>query len=195
MSLNIAIWASGNGSNAENIIKYFKDKTDIANIRVIMCNNKNAFVLERAKKYNVPTFVFTYKELNETDMVDKKLEELDIDFIVLSGFMLKVPDSIIRKYADRIVNIHPALLPKFGGKGMYGDHVGLHHAFAAALSTGETSKTAVSYQEVPFVKYLENPTEASWNIPRWLIRHGYSDEEIGKVLGGNALRVLSEVWA
>ncbi|MBP5742452.1 MAG: phosphoribosylglycinamide formyltransferase, partial [Paludibacteraceae bacterium] len=123
MSLNIAIWASGNGSNAENIIKYFKDKTDIANIRVIMCNNKNAFVLERAKKHNVPTFVFTYKELNETDMVDKKLEELDIDFIVLSGFMLKVPDSIIRKYTDRIVNIHPALLPKFGGKGMYGDHV------------------------------------------------------------------------
>ena len=130
MSLNIAIWASGNGSNAENIIKYFKDKTDIANIRVIMCNNKNAFVLERAKKYNVPTFVFTYKELNETDMVDKKLEELDIDFIVLSGFMLKVPDSIIKKYADRIVNIHPALLPKFGGKGMYGDHV--HEAVIAA---------------------------------------------------------------
>ena len=133
MSLNIAIWASGNGSNAENIIKYFKDKTGIANIRVIICDNKKAFVVERAKKYNVPTFVFTYKELNETDMVDKKLEELDIDFIVLSGFMLKVPDSIIKKYADRIVNIHPALLPKFGGKGMYGDHV--HQAVIDAHET------------------------------------------------------------
>ena len=142
MSLNIAIWASGNGSNAENIIKYFKDKTDIANIRVIMCNNKNAFVLERAKKYNVPTFVFTYKELNETDMVDKKLEELDIDFIVLSGFMLKVPDSIIRKYADRIVNIHPALLPKFGGKGMYGMNV--HNA---VIQAGET-ETGVTIHRV-----------------------------------------------
>ncbi len=82
----------------------------------------------------------------------------------------------------------------FGPDCMYGDHVGLHHAFAAALSTGETSKTQTEYQEVPFVKYLENPTEASWNIPRWLIRHGYTDEEIGKVIGGNALRVLREVW-
>ena len=66
---------------------------------------------------------------------------------------------------------------------------------AAALSTGDTSKTTVPYQEVPFVKYLENPTEASWNIPRWLIKHGYTDEEIIKVLGGNAIRVLREVWS
>ena len=83
----------------------------------------------------------------------------------------------------------------FGVDGMYGDHVGLHHAFAAALATGDTSKTTAVYEEVPFVKYLENPTEASWNIPRWLIKHGYTDEEIGKVLGGNAIRVLNEVWA
>jgi len=83
----------------------------------------------------------------------------------------------------------------FGVDCMYGDHVGLHHAFAAALSTGDTSKTTVPYQEVPFVKYLENPTEASWNIPRWLIKHGYTDEEIIKVLGGNAIRVLREVWS
>ena len=83
----------------------------------------------------------------------------------------------------------------FGVECMYGDHVGLHHAFAAALSTGDTSKTTVPYQEVPFVRYLENPTEASWNIPRWLIKHGYTDEEIIKVLGGNAVRVLREVWS
>ena len=83
----------------------------------------------------------------------------------------------------------------FGVDCMYGDHVGLHHAFAAALSTGDTSKTTVPYQEVPFVKYLENPTEASWNIPRWLIKHGYTDEEIINVLGGNAIRVLREVWS
>ena len=78
---------------------------------------------------------------------------------------------------------------------MYGDHVGLHHAFAAALSTGETGKSQSEYTEVPFVKYLENPTEASWNIIRWLVKHGYSDEDIGKVIGGNAIRVLREVWA
>ena len=83
----------------------------------------------------------------------------------------------------------------FGVDTLYGDHVGVHHAFAKALSTGDTAKADVEYQEVPFVKYLENPTEASWNIPRWLIKHGYSDEDIAKVIGGNALRVLSEVWA
>lgn len=83
----------------------------------------------------------------------------------------------------------------FGVDCMYGDHVGLHHAFAAALSTGENAKASLAYREVPFVKYLENPTEASWNIPRWLVKHSYSDEDIAKVLGGNALRVLRQVWA
>ena len=83
----------------------------------------------------------------------------------------------------------------FGVDGMYGDHVGLHHAFSAALSTGETSRSQNKYTEVPFVKSLENPTEASWNIIRWLVKHGYSDKDIGKVIGGNAIRVLREVWA
>lgn len=82
----------------------------------------------------------------------------------------------------------------FGADSMYGDHVGLHNTFSDALSTEETSKTGQSYEEIPFVKYLENPTEASWNIPRWLVKHGYSDEDIYKVLGGNAIRVLKEVW-
>ncbi|WRS28676.1 membrane dipeptidase [Oscillospiraceae bacterium MB08-C2-2] len=83
----------------------------------------------------------------------------------------------------------------FGPDCLYGDHVELHHAFASALSTGDTKKTSNSYQEVPFVKYLENTTEASWNIPRWLIKHGYSEEEIAKVLGGNTIRVLRKAWA
>jgi membrane dipeptidase len=84
----------------------------------------------------------------------------------------------------------------FGVDCLYGDHVGVHHAFANALSIANTSKTGVApYKEVPFVKYLENPTESSWNIPRWLVRHGYTDEEIAKVIGGNAIRVLREVWA
>ena len=81
----------------------------------------------------------------------------------------------------------------FGVDCLYGDHVGVHHAFAAALSTAETANT--SYEEVPFVWGLENPTEASWNIIRWLVKHNYSEEDIGKVIGGNAIRVLREVWA
>ena len=83
----------------------------------------------------------------------------------------------------------------FGVDCLYGDHVGVHHAFSAALSIASTSKAGVSYEEVPYVKYLENPTESSWNIIRWLVKHNYSDEDIGKVIGGNAIRVLSEVWA
>ena len=75
----------------------------------------------------------------------------------------------------------------FGVDCLYGDHVGVHHAFAAALSTAETANT--SYEEVPFVWGLENPTEASWNIIRWLVKHNYSEEDIGKVIGGNAIRV------
>ena len=81
----------------------------------------------------------------------------------------------------------------FGVDCLYGDHVGVHHAFAAALSTAENANA--SYEEVPFVWGLENPTEASWNIIRWLVKHNYSEEDIAKVIGGNAIRVLREVWA
>ena len=103
-------------------------------------------------------------------------------------------DSVMEhfEYVKNLVGIDHVTL---GPDCLYGDHVALHHAFSSSLSTGETSKAALPYEEVPFVKYLENPTEASWNIPRWLIKHGYSEEEIAKVLGGNTIRVLREVWA
>lgn len=130
MPVNIAIFASGNGSNAENILKHFEGKGDVAKIRVVMCNNAKAYVLERAAKYGVPTVVFSKKEMEESEKVEKTLEGYGIDFIVLSGFMLKIPEKMVRKYPNRIVNIHPALLPKYGGKGMYGDHV--HEAVLAA---------------------------------------------------------------
>jgi phosphoribosylglycinamide formyltransferase-1 len=130
MPVNIAIFASGNGSNAENILKHFEGKGDLAKIRVVMCNNAKAYVLERAAKYGVPTVVFSKKEMEESEKVEETLEGYGIDFIVLSGFMLKIPEKMVRKYPNRIVNIHPALLPKYGGKGMYGDHV--HEAVLAA---------------------------------------------------------------
>lgn len=100
-------------------------------------------------------------------------------------------DSVMEhfEYIKNLVGIdHVA----FGVDTLYGDHVGVHHAFAAALSTAETSNT--SYQEVPYVRGLENPTEASWNVLRWLISHGYNEQDIAKVIGGNALRVLEQVW-
>jgi phosphoribosylglycinamide formyltransferase-1 len=128
---NIAIFASGNGSNAENIINYFKNSPNIK-INLVLTNNAKAFVLERIKPYNVTGFVFSGKELRTTGNVLIKLDEYNIDFIVLAGFLLMVPENILNKYPNKIINIHPALLPKFGGKGMYGMHV-----HQAVIESGE----------------------------------------------------------
>jgi len=127
--MKLAIFASGNGTNAQRIIEYF---TGMANIKIalVLSNKNDAFVLQRAKTLHVPSFCFTNTELKETNIVQEKLKEFQIDFIVLAGFMVKIPDSIIHLYPRKIVNIHPALLPKYGGKGMYGDHV--HKAVIAA---------------------------------------------------------------
>jgi len=118
----IAIFASGSGSNAQNINEYFEGNPDIS-ISLILANKADAYVLERAKNMNIPSFVFSNKELQNTTVVLDKLKEFDIDFIVLAGFLLKVPSNLISAFPNKIVNIHPALLPKFGGKGMYGMHV------------------------------------------------------------------------
>ncbi|AFL82992.1 phosphoribosylglycinamide formyltransferase, formyltetrahydrofolate-dependent [Belliella baltica DSM 15883] len=117
----IAILASGSGSNAEKIMEYFS-KTEKAQVSLVASNKKEAFVLERAKKYNVPSFTFSKKEL-ESGMLTAKLLSLEIDLVVLAGFLLKIPDEFIKNFPDKIVNIHPALLPKHGGKGMYGMYV------------------------------------------------------------------------
>ncbi len=118
----IAIFASGSGSNAEKIALYFANNKDIK-ISLILTNNKDAFVLERAKKLNVPSFVFNRKDLVGSDRVLHLLKEHDIDFVVLAGFLWLVPLNIIQEYKGKIINIHPALLPKYGGKGMYGMNV------------------------------------------------------------------------
>ena len=114
----IAILASGSGSNAEEILKYFGCSSK-GKVVLICSNKKDAFVLERAKKFNVPTFTFNKNQL-EAGEVTHKLQETSIDFVVLAGFLLKIPDNLIHAFPDKIVNIHPALLPKYGGKGMYG---------------------------------------------------------------------------
>ena len=121
-SKRIAVFASGNGSNAEEIIKYFNG-TEIGKVDLVLSNNAHAYVLQRAAKYGIPAVIFDKKELHHTGSVLKKLQEHNIDFIVLAGFMWLMPKSILSAYPDRIVNIHPALLPKYGGKGMYGMRV------------------------------------------------------------------------
>ncbi|RZS98743.1 phosphoribosylglycinamide formyltransferase [Cecembia calidifontis] len=114
----IAILASGSGSNAEEIMKYFSQSSK-GKVVLIGSNKKDAFVLERAKKFQVPTFTFSKSQL-EAGEVTRKLQEEGIDFVVLAGFLLKIPDNLIHAFPNKIVNIHPALLPKYGGKGMYG---------------------------------------------------------------------------
>ena len=118
----IAILASGSGSNAENIANYFNG-SDYAEVSFIIANNPNAYVLERAKRLGIESVVITKTEFMAADTVISMLQERNIDFVVLAGFLLLVPQKLIQAYPGRIVNIHPALLPKHGGKGMYGDNV------------------------------------------------------------------------
>jgi phosphoribosylglycinamide formyltransferase-1 len=128
----IAIFASGSGSNAENIANYFKGSTEVE-ISLILANNPSAYVLKRAENLGIESVVVTNQEFREADKVLSLLQEHNIDFIVLAGFLLLVPAKLIAAYPGRIVNIHPALLPKHGGKGMYGDNV--HKAVVAAGDT------------------------------------------------------------
>ncbi len=118
--IRIAIFASGSGTNAENIINYFDNHSSIK-VVYVFTNNKNAGVIERAERLRIPFKVISKKELFSTEF--EKYLENEADFIVLAGFLLKIPSQIIKSFPNRIINIHPALLPKYGGKGMYGMHV------------------------------------------------------------------------
>jgi len=119
---SIVIMASGSGSNAENICNYFKEDPQIK-VSFILTNNPKAFVIERAKKLNIPIMVFTKEQFYQTSQVLDFLLTNNTDLIVLAGFLWLVPMEILQKFKNRIINIHPALLPKYGGKGMYGDKV------------------------------------------------------------------------
>lgn len=117
----IVIFASGSGTNAEQIILHFKNNNQ-GNVVGVLSNNLHAKVLERAKKHGVAVFSFDKKGLSDGTVL-KMVDDLQPDLIVLAGFLLKFPSDIISKYPESIINIHPALLPKYGGKGMYGMNV------------------------------------------------------------------------
>lgn len=127
--INLAVLASGNGTNAENIIRYFSDGHFNATVALVICNNSGAKVLDRASNLGVPAIVMKKTEINCEERISSVLDDYSIDFIVLAGFCLMVPEFLVKKYQGKIVNIHPALLPKYGGKGMYGHHV--HEAVCA----------------------------------------------------------------
>lgn len=129
---NIAIFVSGNGSNCENIIKHFKDNNS-ARVALVVSNRADAYALTRARRLGIENIAVSRADINNASVMLPLLESHNISFIVLAGFMQIIPDYLINKYHDKIINIHPSLLPKFGGKGMYGHHV--HEAVKAA---GET---------------------------------------------------------
>ena len=127
----IAIFASGSGTNAENLVKYFRDHHGIC-CALLVCDNKNALVFERMRKYGIQSVLISKNDLINGE-VEKILKHHNIDFIVLAGFLKLIPVSLIEKFPNSIINIHPSLLPKFGGKGMYGMKV-----HEAVVNAGET---------------------------------------------------------
>tara|TARA_R110002072_G_scaffold155541_7_gene305874 strand:+ start:791 stop:1360 length:570 start_codon:yes stop_codon:yes gene_type:complete len=128
----IAIFASGTGSNAGKIIEYFKGHLTVE-VSLVLSNNPKASVLEKAANAGVETYTFNREAFYNTNKVLNRLNSKKIDMVILAGFMWLVPENLVHEYSDRIMNIHPALLPKYGGKGMYGMHV--HNAVKAAAET------------------------------------------------------------
>jgi phosphoribosylglycinamide formyltransferase-1 len=131
MNKKIALLASGSGSNAENIVRYFENKEGVE-FPLILSNKADAYVHERAKKLHIPSFTIGKTGFENGEAL-QLLQEHQIDLIVLAGFLLKVPENLLKAYPGKIINIHPALLPKYGGKGMYGSHV--HEAVVAHKET------------------------------------------------------------
>jgi phosphoribosylglycinamide formyltransferase-1 len=127
----IAIFASGSGSNAQKILEFFKKHPE-AEVALILSNNPEAYVLQRADNFEVPSHIFDKQEFYKSDDIVSLLKNLQIDLIVLAGFLWLIPENLISAFPNRIINIHPALLPKYGGKGMYGDKV-----HKAVLNAGE----------------------------------------------------------
>tara|TARA_R110002096_G_scaffold65410_2_gene159324 strand:- start:5567 stop:6130 length:564 start_codon:yes stop_codon:yes gene_type:complete len=166
----IAIFASGSGSNAENIINYFNaEKTAI--VTKVFCNNPNAKVFERCKRLKIDTVLFSKEDFFNSDVVLNQLKEVT-DYIVLAGFLLKIPSTIIDAFSNKIINIHPALLPKYGGKGMYGMHV---HKAVKENNESETGITihfvnenydegAIIFQAKTMVENSDSPEDIAQKI-------------------------------
>lgn len=185
----IVLFASGSGSNAENIIQYFRQNTQ-AEVVAVFCNNPNGKVIERAESLKVPVVLFSKADL-AGESVLLKLHAFHPDLIVLAGFLLQFPLNIIQAYPDAIINIHPALLPKYGGKGMYGMHV--HRA----IVENKEVETGISihyidehYDEGDIIfqqKVALNGTETAEEIATKVheLEHEYFPKVIEKLLGGS----------
>ena len=174
---NIVIFASGNGTNAQCIAEHFASRNDVR-IPLLLCNKKNAYVFERARNLGIPSRLVTREEFH-SDSLTEELLQIPADLIVLAGFLWLVPEKMVRAFPKRIVNIHPALLPKYGGKGMYGDRV--HEAVIAAkekqsgitihLIDEEYDKGTTLFQATCTVEVSDTPDSLAQKIHALEHRH------------------------
>lgn len=132
MKKQIAIFASGSGSNAERMVEHFQSNDDIT-VSLMLTNNPEAGIIKRCRRLGIPIIVFGKKSFKESSQIVDLLKAQSIDLIVLAGFLWLIPENLVKAFPDRIINIHPALLPKYGGKGMWG-----HHVHEAVLANNET---------------------------------------------------------
>jgi phosphoribosylglycinamide formyltransferase-1 len=182
----IVLFASGNGTNAENIMKYFSHSSEVKVVGVFS-NSEQANVLNRAQKFTVPCFVFSKAAL-QSDYVLNELKRIQPDLIVLAGFLLKFPTHIIAQFPNKVINIHPALLPKYGGKGMYGMHV--HEAVLASKEkvTGITihyvnehyDEGEFVFQKAVTIEDCKKADEIAQKVHE--LEHKYFPEVIGKLI-------------
>lgn len=184
---NIAIFASGTGSNARKIIEYFKTSPD-ARVALVVSNKKDAGVLDIAKEHGIPTRIISRGMFYETEEVLEILRDKNIDLIVLAGFLWLIPEYLVSSYRRRMVNIHPALLPRHGGKGMYGMHV---HEAVKAAGDSETGITIhfvnEHYDEGDFVfqkRCAVDPADTPTDIARKVLalEHRYFPEVIARLV-------------
>ena len=190
MRKRILIFASGNGTNTQNLIQYVKQDGS-AEVVAVFSNNKNAFVLSRAASLDVKSVSFTKKDLQDPQGVFEQIQQLQPDLIVLAGFLLKFPEHIIAAYPKKVINIHPALLPKFGGKGMYGMHV--HKAVVAQKEsitgitihyvTKEYDKGAIIFQKSVPITASDTPKDVAAKVH--LLEHEWLPKITLKILTNN----------
>ncbi len=185
----IILFASGSGTNVENIVRYFQDRPNIT-ISTVLTNNREAKVIERCNNLNISILYFNRCAFSSSDVVLKLLKALEPDLIVLAGFLLKVPANLIAHFPKKIINIHPALLPKYGGKGMYGSHV--HEAIARNNDT-ETGITvhyvnenydegAIIFQKSISITPADNASVIAEKVHR--LEYEYYPKVIEKLLMG-----------
>ncbi len=187
---HIVIFASGSGSNAENIIRYFDGHSDVA-VSCVFTDRRDAYVLDRCNSLGVSAFYFNRHSFRETGVLLPVLSSLNPDLIVLAGFLRKIPAEMVAAFPDRIINIHPALLPKYGGKGMYGIHV---HEAVKANREKESGITIhyvnERYDEGAIIEQQKvsiDPEDSAQEIGRKVqeLEHRYFPRTIEKLLHGN----------